>query len=91
MGKVVGYVRKYDSRLQIEMLRAHRPDQFETAGVNLNLGVKGDVFLLTEEQRLELQEINRERILAMPLDTPEIAQGHSDPAHNQALTPIEGQ
>jgi hypothetical protein len=62
MGRVVDYVRKFDSRLQIEMLRAHRPDKFKTAGVNLNLGVKGDVFVLTEEQRLELQAINRARI-----------------------------
>jgi hypothetical protein len=91
MGKVVGYVRKYDSRLQIEMLRAHRPDQFKTAGVNLNIGVKGDVFLLTEEQRLELQAINRERILSTPFDATEIPSGHSAPPHNQALTSEEGQ
>jgi len=63
MGVVVDYVRKFDSKLQIEMLRAHRPDKFKTAGVNVNVGVKGDIFVLTEEQRHELQRINRERIL----------------------------
>jgi hypothetical protein len=91
MGKVVDYVRKYDSRLQVEMLRAHRPDQFKTAGVNLNLGAKGDVFLLTEEQRMELQAINRQRILSTPLDTPEIESGKACPIDNQLLTPREGQ
>jgi hypothetical protein len=58
MGVVVGYMRKFDSKLQIEMLRAYRPDRFKTAGVNVNVGVRGDVFVLTEEQRLELQRIN---------------------------------
>jgi hypothetical protein len=38
MGVVVDYVRKFDSRLQIEMLRAHRPDKFKTAGVSVNVG-----------------------------------------------------
>ena len=62
MGRIVDYVRKFDSRLQIEMLRAHRPDKFKTAGVEVNLATKGDVFVLTEAQRHELMEINRERI-----------------------------
>ena len=30
MGVVVGYVRKYDSKLVIEMLRAYRSDRFKT-------------------------------------------------------------
>lgn len=51
MGVVVDYVRKFDSKLQIEMLRAKRPETFKTPGVNVNVGVKGDVFVLTEEQR----------------------------------------
>jgi hypothetical protein len=91
MGRAVGYVRKYDSRLQIEMLRAHRPDQFKTAGVNLNIGVKGDVFLLTKEQRMELQAINRERIESMPVDVTEIPSGKTCSIDNQILTPSESQ
>jgi len=67
MGVPVGYVRKFDSRLQIEMLRAHRPDKFKTAGVQVNLATKGDVFVLTEEQRHELQRINRAVLEATPL------------------------
>ena len=62
MGVVVGYVRKFDSKLQIEMLRAYRPDRFKTPGTQVNIGTKGDVFVLTEEQRHELQAINRRRI-----------------------------
>ena len=62
MGVVVGHVRKYDSKLQIELLRAYRPDKFKTPGTQVNIGTKGDVFVLTEEQRHELQRINRARI-----------------------------
>jgi hypothetical protein len=66
MGVVVGHVRKFDSRLQIELLRAYRPDRFKTPGVNVNVGVKSDIFVLTEEQRHELMRINREWLLANP-------------------------
>jgi hypothetical protein len=67
MGVVVGHVRKFDSKLQIELLRAYKPDRFKTPGTNVNIGTRGDVFVLTEEQRLELQRLNRERILSSPL------------------------
>ena len=70
----MGYVRKFDSRLQIEMLRAHKPDKFKTAGVQVNLGVKGDVFVLSEEQRHELQRINREWLLSSPTPRASVAQ-----------------
>src|SRR5215469_4569335 len=60
MGVVVDYVRKFDGRLLLEMLRAHRPDKFRTAGVNVNVAARDDVWVLTEEQRVELQRINRE-------------------------------
>jgi hypothetical protein len=87
MGKVVSYVRKYDSRLQIELLRAYRPDKFKSPGTNVNIATKSDGFVLTEEQRMELQRINRERILALPL---EIESGLNDPARNHPLTPSDG-
>jgi len=67
MGVCVGYVRKFDSRLQIEMLRAHRPDKFKTAGVQVNLATKGDIWVLTEDQRHELQRINRALLEAAPI------------------------
>ena len=31
-GELVGHIRKYDTRVQIEMLRAHIPDKFKTPG-----------------------------------------------------------
>lgn len=62
MGVVVDYVRKYDGKLLIELLRAKRPEQFKTPGVKVNIGTKGDVFVLTEEDRHELQDITRERL-----------------------------
>jgi hypothetical protein len=62
MGEPVAYIRKFDSKIQIEMLRALRPDKFKTPGTNINMGVKGDIFVLTEEQRRELQDENRRQI-----------------------------
>lgn len=66
-GEVVGHIRKFDTRLQIEFLRAYMPDRFKTPGTNVNIGTKGDVFVLTEEQRHELQRINREWLENAPL------------------------
>jgi hypothetical protein len=67
MGEPVGYIRKFSDKLQIELLRAYRPDRFKTPGTNVNIGTKGDVFVLTEEQRLELRRINREYLLTSPV------------------------
>jgi hypothetical protein len=74
MGVVVDYVRKFDSRLQMDMLRGLRSEKFKTAGVNLNLGLKGDVFVLTEDQRHELGRMHREYLLAHPPPNRESAQ-----------------
>jgi hypothetical protein len=71
MGKPVGYVRKFDTRLQIEMLRAYRPEQFKTPGVNVNVGVNGNAFVLTEAERHELIRINREWLLSHPVQQDE--------------------
>src|SRR6266576_6398365 len=41
MGVPVGYIRKFSDKLQIEMLRAYRPDRFKTAGqapINIDTG-----------------------------------------------------
>ena len=61
-GKIVDYVRKFDTRLQIEFLRAYKPERFKRPGTHVNVGMKSDVFVLTEEQRHELQRINRQRL-----------------------------
>jgi hypothetical protein len=67
MGVPVAYIRKFDSKLQIELLRAWKPDRFKTAGVNVNVGARGDVFVLTEDQRHELRSINRQFLLDSPV------------------------
>jgi hypothetical protein len=78
MGVPVGYIRRFDSKLQIELLRAYKPDKFRTARVNVNIGTKGDVFVLTEEQRHELQEINRRRIERLNAgETPAVPRWHA--------------
>ena len=61
------------------MLRAWRPDRFKTPGTQVNIGTKGDVFVLTEDQRHELMQINREFLLSTP--PPEESSGDS-PLHN---------
>jgi hypothetical protein len=80
MGKPVGYIRKFDSRLQMELLRAYKPDVFKTTGVNVNIGAKGDIFVLSEEQRHELQRINREYLTTSPLPTREGKEAEGAPA-----------
>ena len=65
-GIMVGHVRKFDSRLQIEMLRAHMPEKFKTPGTGAPTTINGDVLVLTEEARAKLMQANRERIMALP-------------------------
>jgi hypothetical protein len=65
-GIMVGHIRKFDSRLQIEMLRAHMPQKFKTPGTGAPTHVGDNIFVLTEEQRHRLMQANRERIMALP-------------------------
>ena len=59
-GQIAGYVRKFDTRLQIEFLRAYKPERFKRPGTQVNVATKGDLFVLSEEQRHQLMEINRQ-------------------------------
>jgi hypothetical protein len=63
-GVVVGHVRRFDTNLQIAVLRALRPDKFKTPGAQVNVAVKNDVFALTEEQRHILMDYKRNESLA---------------------------
>jgi hypothetical protein len=65
-GIEVGHIRKFDSRLQIELLRAHMPERFKTPGTGAPTHVGDNIFVLTEEQRARLMAANRERIMALP-------------------------
>jgi len=65
-GIVVGHVRKFDSRLQIEMLRALKPDLFKTPGqapINIDTGNK--ILVLDEPTRMKLIEKRRQALMAM--------------------------
>jgi len=67
-GIVVGHIRKFDSRLQIEMLRALKPDVFKTPGqtpANINTGQQ-NILVLDEATRVELIEARRQALMAMP-------------------------
>lgn len=66
-GIVVGYIRKFDSRLQIEMLRALMPHTFKTPGtapVNVETGDK--ILVLDDVTRMKLIEKRRQALMAMP-------------------------
>jgi hypothetical protein len=80
-GIEVGHIRKFDSRLQIELLRAHTPDKFKTPGTGSGVHVDNaeKVLVLTEEARAKLMAANRERIMALPdyIDTTPVGVSHS--------------
>jgi hypothetical protein len=85
MGVCVGDVRKFSDKLQIEMLRAYKPDTFKTPGTQVNIGTRGDVFVFTEEQRHKLIEINREFLLTTPIED-DTEKSHSGSEQPQRLT-----
>ena len=73
-GITVGHIRKFDSRLQIEMLRALMPATFKTPGnapVNVETGDK--ILVMDEATRAKLIEARRKALMAMP--------GPETPAH----------
>ncbi len=66
-GIEVGHIRKFDSRLQIEMLRAHMPNTFKTPGsgpINIETGDK--ILVMDEPTRAKLMAARREALLDMP-------------------------
>ncbi len=66
-GVVVDHVRKFDGRLQIEMLRAHMPNTFKTPGsgpINIETGDK--ILVMDEATRAKLMAARREALLDMP-------------------------
>jgi hypothetical protein len=53
-GKVVGHIQKYDSRMQMEMLRAHMPKTFKTPGskIAINTGhTQNNTFICDPEEQ----------------------------------------
>jgi hypothetical protein len=67
MGVIVGHVRKFDSKLQIELLRAYRPNQFKIprqAPVNIDTGNK--ILVLDEATRMRLIEKRRQALALLP-------------------------
>jgi transcription initiation factor TFIIIB Brf1 subunit/transcription initiation factor TFIIB len=66
-GIKVDHVRKFDGRLQIEMLRAHLPGTFKTPGsgpINIDTGDK--ILVMDEATRGKLIAARREALLDMP-------------------------
>jgi hypothetical protein len=67
-GIEVGHVRKFDSRLQIEMLRAYMPDKFKTPGAGqINVDTGDKILAMDEDLRAKLIAAHREAILAEPV------------------------
>jgi hypothetical protein len=84
-GVIVGHVRKFDTTLQIAMLRAFMPERFKTPGTQVNIGTKRDVFVLTEEQRKELQRINREFLLTSPVPSGGVSEAQQRDLHQSEV------
>ena len=64
-GICVDHVRRFDSRLQIEMARAHMPDEFKTPGqalINVDTGDK--ILVMDEATRAKLIDRRREHLIA---------------------------
>jgi hypothetical protein len=63
-GKIVGHTGKFDSRLAIELLRAHMPDVFKTPGskVAINSGNSFIGIQITEKERDELVALRQEAL-----------------------------
>ena len=94
-GQIVGHIRKFDTRLQIEFLRSYMPERFKPPGAQVNVGVKSDVFVLTEEQRHILMDVNREWLLDQPADEAMSQNGTVQPKQltnetSEPTTPNEG-
>lgn len=66
-GQIVAHVRKYDTLIRIEMLRAHLPDKFKTPGsTNVTMNTPNSTYVLTEERRQQLIEKRSRALEAMP-------------------------
>jgi hypothetical protein len=68
-GIPVCWVRKYDNRLRIEMLRAHMPDRFKTPGakVSVNTGNTLNLAVVDESTRDALVALRQEALQALAL------------------------
>jgi hypothetical protein len=65
-GIKVDHVRKFDSRLQIEMLRALMPNTFKTPGTGqINVETGDKILVMDEATRAKLIERRKERLLKM--------------------------
>jgi hypothetical protein len=66
-GQIVGHIRKYDSRMQIEMLRAHMPQKFKTPGSKGALvgGNVENLIICGPEEIAAIQAARQEALEAM--------------------------
>lgn len=73
-GIPVGHVKKYDGRLQIEMLRAHKPDRFKTPGTQPAIINNQNTFVvdpaladaMINARQEALEQMGRAATLALP-------------------------
>lgn len=60
-GKVVGHTRKFESRMAIELLRAHMPDKFRTPESKINVNGSNNLSTGTRIGPKELEELQAMR------------------------------
>jgi hypothetical protein len=89
-GAIVGHVRKFDSKLQIELLRAYRPNQFKTPGqAPINIDTGNRILVLDEATRMRLIEKRRQALELMPGPDEEPLPAQHVRPQQQALTSSE--
>jgi len=68
-GIEVGHIKKFDNRMQIELLRAHMPHLFKTPGSHapVTSGNDNKGMIMTPERQDELIRLRREALEAMKL------------------------
>jgi hypothetical protein len=72
-GIEVGHIKKFDGRLQIEMLRAHMPKVFKTPGTKVAISTgegSQNMFICGPEEREQLIALRREALEHMTADDP---------------------
>jgi hypothetical protein len=66
-GQVVGHIKKHDSRMQIEMLRAHMPKVFKTPGAKMpiNTPTKNNMFTFGPDELEEVIALRQQALQRM--------------------------
>src|SRR5437868_39651 len=79
-GQVVGHIRKFDTRLQIEFLRARMPELFKTPGVApININTGQQILVFDAATRHGIQAAREAALRRMAQEQQALSHGTSSP------------